>query len=143
MIAAGLRSVLVTDATLSAIIGSRVYPVRVPQDGSAPCIVYTLLSTEYTDGLDDEEQTGPDTERYGLDCWGEGPAGYAQAEQIASRVVTLLRTKRGLLGASGQRCKNVVVEDARDEEVVQDDGDDTHRYLRVVDVAIEFDPSQV
>lgn len=146
MIEVGLYHLLRTTAGVAAIVGTRVYPVRVPQDGAAPCVVFRRDSTEFTDGLGDEEQTGPDTPRFSLECWGEaeGFGGYKQACELADAVVTALRTHRGLMGTgSAVRAKHVVIEDVRDEETSLEDASDYHRYLRTVDVAIEYDPAQV
>lgn len=163
MIEAGLYNLLRSTESIADLVGTRIYPVRVPEEGSAPCIVYSLSNTDYTDGLDDEddddsanaEQTGPDTRRFRLECWGDGKVpttwagddGYKQACTVAAAVETLLRKHKGLMGPTGTtttiRCKFTVVEDVRDEETVIEDASDYHRYLRVVDVAIEYDPLQV
>lgn len=163
MIEAGLYNLLRSAESVAELIGSRIYPVRVPQEGNAPCIVYSVSNTEFTDGIDDEdndtldaeaEQTGPDTARFRLECWGDGNVsttwagddGYKQACRVADAVQRLLRTHKGLMGPVGTtviECKHIVVEDVRDEETQLEDASDYHRYLRVVDVAIEYDPNQV
>jgi hypothetical protein len=146
MIEAGLFHLLRTTEAIAAIVGSRVYPVRVPEDGAPPCIVFRRDSTEFTDGLGDEEQTGPDTPRFTLECWAEaeGFGGYKQACTLADAVVTALRTHRGAMGENSEIVvKNIVIEDVRDEETALDDASDYHRFLRTVDIAIEYDPAQV
>lgn len=156
MIEQGLYNLLRSTEEIAALVGSRIYPVRIPEKGFAPCIVYSLSSTEFTDGLDDEdndtldteaEQTGPDTARFRLECWGDGNEspedGYKQACLVADATQSLLRTHKGLMGPGSIRCKHAVVEDVRDEETLLEDASDYHRYLRVVDVAVEYDPNQV
>lgn len=151
MIEQGLYNLLRTTGAVADIAGTRVYPLRCPQDGAAPCVIYSRTSSEFTDGLDDTgdtaEQTGPDTARFRLECWGEAadPAGgYKVACELADAVLGLWRTHKGLMGTnSALRCKHSWVEDVRDEETALDDDSDYHRYLRVVDIAVEYDPEQV
>lgn len=146
-IEAGLFNLMRTTSAIAEIVENRIYPMRVPEDGEAPCIVYSRPSTEFTDGLDDDEQTGPDTARFRIECWGEAESatgGYEIAVNLADAVLSLWRSHAGLMGTNSTlRCKNSVVEDARDEETQLDDASDYHRYLRVVDIAVEYDPEQV
>lgn len=37
---------LSTDSTITAIVGTRIYPVLAPQDASYPCLVYQRLGSE-------------------------------------------------------------------------------------------------
>ncbi len=148
MIEAGLYNLLRTTAEVAEIVGPRIFPVRVPQDEEAPCIVYALSSTEFGDGLDDDgdtaEQTGPETARFRLECWADSADGYKVACRLAGAVVSLLRTHKGAMGSgSSIKCKHVAIEDVRDEETQLADADDYRRFLRVVDIAIEYDPEQV
>lgn len=52
-----LRDRLINDATLAALVGSRVYPVRLPQAPTLPAVTYQRASTRFvgshggTDGL--------------------------------------------------------------------------------------------
>lgn len=148
MIEAGLLNLLTTTEAIKALVADRIYPGRIPERGRRPCIVYSLSNTEYGDGLDDTgdtaEQTGPDTAHFRIECWGEGPDGYKQAAQVAYAVRDLWRTQKGLLGVNSTlRSKYSWIEDVRDEEFEQTDGMDSKRFLRVVDIAVEYDPAQV
>lgn len=151
MIEAGLYNLLVTTEAVAALVGTHVYPVRLPEKVGRPTrfILFRLDSTEFEQtGLDDEgataEQLGPDTGRYRLECWGDGPDGYKQSCTLAAAVVSLWRTQKGLLGVNtALKTKHSVVEDVRDEEFEQVDAMDSRRFLRVVDIAVEYDPAQV
>lgn len=50
-IRAAVYAALVADAAVAAIVGTRVYPVFLPQTGREPCIVFTVISDVRVRGL--------------------------------------------------------------------------------------------
>jgi hypothetical protein len=76
-----LYSRLTTFAALSALIGARVYPGRLPVGATLPAVTYQRVS-----GRHEYAQTGPAglaRPRFQLDAWATT---YAQADQVAAQV---------------------------------------------------------
>jgi len=90
-IRAGLRSRLLDNAGLSALVGgSRVYSIRLPQNIVAPSIVFASSS-----GQGDHVMSGPSglsRPRVQIDCWSQSP-------DIAARLSRYVKTQ--LDGFSG------------------------------------------
>lgn len=63
-----LRDRLVADATVAALIGTRIYPPgELPQEPRLPALVYQRISM--TDGLAQDGTTGPQRPRIQLDAY--------------------------------------------------------------------------
>lgn len=93
MIGAGLRTLLINDSGVSNLIGSRMYPVRLPQSPTVPAIVYMAITgqrfhnTEGSSGL-----SGP---RIQIDCWA---ATFSETQSLALAVRKVLDGYRGAAG---------------------------------------------
>lgn len=96
-------------AGLSALVSDRIYPLRLPQGGSLPAIVYTRVSGERVNNLDGENIQNP---RYQVDCWAEN---YAGAKAAAAQVE---------LAFAASTLQAVLIAD-------RDDKDDTVKIYRV------------
>lgn len=71
-----LRDFLLADATVSGVIGTRVYPLRLPQKPTLPAVVYSRISgvrVEHLKGVSSASEP-----RYQIDAWAANVAG-AQA----------------------------------------------------------------
>jgi uncharacterized protein DUF3168 len=89
-----LRSFLLADAALAAVVGARIHPVVLPQGESRPSIVLTEIS-----GMGDHHAQGPSglaRNRYQID-------GYAQTADGADSIARLVQARldgfKGMMGA--------------------------------------------
>jgi hypothetical protein len=62
-----LRTYVLADATVSGLIGTRMYPIRLPQNVTLPAITYQRISHEHMHHL--KSGTGTARARMQLDCW--------------------------------------------------------------------------
>lgn len=87
MIETALRSVLLADATVAALVGTRVYTGVMPQRPTLPLI--TLKKVDKLSDLTLEDAVGPNTLRVQVDCWaqdGTGTAGVDNVRALAAAV---------------------------------------------------------
>lgn len=93
MIAPGLFTLLTSDVTISGLIGTRMYPVRAPQNKPFPLVTYTpITGTRFHHSEGGAGLSGP---RIQIDCWGES---YADAKNTADAIRKVLD---GYSGAAG------------------------------------------
>ncbi len=81
MIRNSIRQYLLSKAAVTAIIGSRLYPVVLPQSQDVPAITFSRVSGGHSHNLD--RATGSAIPAFEFDCWA---ATYAQAETLAEVV---------------------------------------------------------
>lgn len=62
-----LLLVLISDPDVSALAGSRVYPMRLPQLGLLPAMTYQLISNNPVSSIDGD--SGLDNVRMQITCW--------------------------------------------------------------------------
>lgn len=101
----GLVERFMADAVVSAIVGTRMYPVQVPQDADRPALAYQRIS-----GPRDYVQTGPSglaQARIQFTC--EGTT-YAEAKSLAAAV----RANLDRPGSIGDTTGNCFVENEID-----------------------------
>jgi hypothetical protein len=63
----GLRAHLIADGTVNGIVGSKIHPNMIPQDGTLPALVYTQISSNR-----ELDIAGPQSfmqVRIQVDCW--------------------------------------------------------------------------
>lgn len=77
-IAALLHARLAADSGVSALVGTRIYPVILPQKPTVPAISYQQISNTEQDGTSTLRET-----RYQVDCWDDG---YAGVESVGDAV---------------------------------------------------------
>jgi len=75
---ARLKTRLTTHAGTAALVGTRVYPMKLPQNSTYPAIVYQRIS-----GAERLGSTKLREARYQLSCWG---ATYASGQALAAQV---------------------------------------------------------
>jgi hypothetical protein len=86
-----LRTFLLADASIAAIVGDRVRPVRLNQGETGTGITYLRVS-----GIGDHVMTGPSRiarPRFQIDCWAEAPGA---ANSLADLVKERLDGYQGL-----------------------------------------------
>ena len=77
-----LYSHLSADAGISALVGTRIYPVQMPQTPTLPAISYGRISNTAQFGTTNVRET-----RYQVDCWA---ASYASVQSVAMAVKAAL-----------------------------------------------------
>lgn len=128
-----LRAFLLADAGIAAVVGTRVYPIKIPQGVNAASIVYTRIS-----GAGDYHMAGPSglaMPRYQLDSW-------APTADAATALANLIKDRiSGFRGVMGTGPIAVTVQGAflLDEREDYDDTPKLHRMSR--DYAIDFEES--
>jgi hypothetical protein len=89
-IEAGLRAVLTGDAGVAALVGGRIYPLRLPAKPIWPAIRYARVSTVLDRTVDGS--LGRKVARFQIDCWDETPDG---ADTLARAVEAALAAFSG------------------------------------------------
>lgn len=92
-----LYSTVTANATVAGLVGSRVYPVRAPQESAAPYVTYRRISDlpYLTHGMESDSGAG----RWQFDCY--APT-YAQAKATAQAVKGALNGQQ-VVAAGGER----------------------------------------
>jgi len=107
-----LHEFLLSDVDIVTMIGDRVYPIKIPQDVSASCIVYTRISD-----VGDYHLAGPSgiaAPRIQIDAW-------APSANRSVTLANLIKTKidgfRGVMGSGDSAVKvlGVFVADLRED----------------------------
>jgi hypothetical protein len=96
MIEQDLFTYLSAQATLTAEVGTRIYPNKMPaHDATYPAITYFKVSGQRETDMDgDSDLKHP---RYQFNCWGRS---YADAKEVAEALRTVLHAKRTTMGES-------------------------------------------
>lgn len=88
---ADLYEHLRTDSGIAAVVGSRIYPVILPQNSTKPAITYQEIT-----GIPQTDLSGDDGDlqeiRLQIDCWAEGARAYTIAAELAELVRVRLQT---------------------------------------------------
>ena len=93
----GLFAHLAADAGVASLVGSRIYPDRLPEAAPLPAITYQRVSTVAEQGVGG--LAGLSSARVQLTAWAEGPGRYAAAKEIAGAVAQSLSGFRGAWGS--------------------------------------------
>lgn len=94
----GLASYLETYAGLVALIGDRVYPTRIPQGATLPCLTYQRISTPRVMTNDDSGATGTLAHpRFQFDAWATTQKA---AKAVTDQVRAALNGKTGSIGTA-------------------------------------------
>lgn len=122
MIEQALFELLTGDGPLAALVGTRVYPLVLPQNPTLPALVYTELRSSALVAADGD--TGMRESRFQVSAWG---ATYPAVKGIKARLVGLLS------GASGGEIERMAVDAMHDEYEVE-----TGWYRQIVEVVIHW-----
>jgi hypothetical protein len=126
-IASDLRTYLLADATLTTLVGTRMYPLKLPQAPTMPAIIYTWISgarVHSTDG-----PSGLSNPRVQFDCWAQT---YLEAEALLEALRKRLDGFQGTAGSSWIQA--VFFETERDGY-----DDDTELYRRSADFFVWYE----
>jgi hypothetical protein len=94
MIESALRTRALSVAAVSALIGTRMYPGKLPQDPTYPAVTYTRISGPRL--YSHQGATGLAEGRFQFDCWA---ASYSAAKSTAAAVRESLEGFRGTVGS--------------------------------------------
>lgn len=124
---ADLRTFVLADATVSGLIGTRMYDVQKPLDAPLPCLTYRrvdALSVHSHDG-----DSGLRMSRWQFDCWATTRAG---AEALA---VALRRKLSGYMGNIGVSTRvSILALSQRDDHVAE-----TGTKRVICDFSVEYE----
>lgn len=90
MIEIDIFSYLRNDPTVAALVGSRIYPLLLPQDYDLPAITYTKISGSRINAK--TGQTGLANPRFQFSCWGKT---YLEAKKVADAVRIAMNQFKG------------------------------------------------
>ena len=107
-IASDLRTFLLADATLGGLIGTRLYPLKLPQDPTVPAMTFQWISGQRAHAADGA--VGLASPRVQFDCWAET---YLEAEAVFEALRKRLDGFRGTAGSS--RVQGAFFETERDD----------------------------
>lgn len=90
-----LRTFLVADPAITALVVGRIYPLKLPQDPTLPAIAYMRVS-----GFRGRVQDGPAgyaRPTFQIDCWADS---YLEAKNVADAVRQRLQAYKGTMGTT-------------------------------------------
>lgn len=93
MIEYTVRAYMLADATISGLIGTRYYPLKMPQVPTLPLIVYTKVSGPRLHDMDGSSIAEP---RFQIDSWADT---YVGAKALANAVRERLDSYTGPVGS--------------------------------------------
>lgn len=83
-------SLLENDAAISALVSDRIYPNAVPETGSVPAIIYTMISDNREKDFDGSNEIIK--QRLQLSVWSKS---YATSKQITKEIIRLFDSYKG------------------------------------------------
>lgn len=133
MITPGLRSLLLAEATITDLVGQRVYVNQADQSAASPYIVISTIDTNPMLALDGTY--GMRSAEIDIDCWA---AGYIDAKTVAKAVLAYLADYKGAAGAVTIDAVQWIDED--DGPQSPTDGKQLGRHLVTLEFVIQFTP---
>jgi hypothetical protein len=130
-VAADARTYLLADASIAAVVGTRIYPSNLPQNATLPAIVYHVISRSHTTWLGGiKASSGPI--RIQWDVWAATRlAADALAELVLDRWRTLAGTCPTTMTAT--RVCDVELQGPLEDAEGPEDGSDEWRYRSMID----------
>lgn len=111
MIEESLRQELLDDATLTGLVGTRVYPGHRPQGSTEPAVTLRLARRTPLDDLNGN--IGIEQSLFQIEAWATD---YATAHQVAAAVIDVLEDFTGTMGSGEtttvEDCQRLVEQDA-------------------------------
>ena len=130
-IAAAIVSILTSDATVSGIVSSRVYPLFVPQNATIPAITYQNIVSPRVHTLGSVDDMVPAL--YQLNCWAETMEG---ARALSEAVRGALNNYSGTVGGVVIQAVHITDEDDMPAMLAGDDV--LERYGKRLDFKVWF-----
>ena len=130
----GLVSLLANEATISAIVGSRIYVSKAPQTASLPHIVITQIGSGENQTLDGT--TGLRFVDFDIDCKDDRSVG---AEALGNAVRVFIDDASGTAGS--QTIEAVLMNNESTDYEPPVDGSDKGVHVVLLDVTIQYVPA--
>jgi len=122
-----IRSALINNTDVSALISTRCYPMFLAQGYTLPAISYQRITAPRP--RETSDATGRVNATFQIDCWAET---YSGATDLAGKVITCLDNHRGTLGTGTAAMDNVgTIENTQER-------DDFDTAVEVYRVILEF-----
>lgn len=93
MVGTNLYTFLSAQASITALVSTRIYPVKLPQGVTFPCLSYQLISEPRDYTLDKVSVPNATVQ---FDCWGKT---YLEANQLGDALVNVLDAYTGVVGS--------------------------------------------
>jgi hypothetical protein len=134
MLESGIQQLVVANAAVAALIGTRFYPVLVPEDAIYPCASYQVISDVPDYRMAD---AGIEVKRLQVDTWsgGTSSATYSAARAVQAAIRAVLELYRGTL-PSGTVVAGIFVANSQDEFE-----QDARSFRTTTDYMVHFYPS--
>ena len=116
-----VQDMLTDDAGVAALVGTRVYPVALPQTPTYPAISYQRISTTPQGG-----STTLRVSRYQINCWATS---YGGVQSLANAVITAAEEHR-------DGSETPVIKQTITANVIDDYDPDVKIYRTMVDVFV-------
>jgi len=134
MIVDGLRTWLIAQPAVAALVGIRVYPNYAPQTAPRP---FVKFKREHEDKLNALDGTGGfgDTASavFDLECIADTPAA---ATALANAIGSAIKNHTGAMG--NVTCEAVIIEDEYDGFIKPTDGSDSGRHVTTLEFTIFY-----
>lgn len=91
----GLFSYISTHATMTALIGARVYPFIIPEGATLPCMTFQRISTSRYPSHDTSGTTNLSRPRFQFDAWATT---YKGSKDITDALRSILNGRKGTTG---------------------------------------------
>lgn len=130
----GLVSLLTGEATISAIVGSRVYISKAPQKAALPHIVITQMGSDELPAIDGTP--GLRFLDFDIDCRCDRSV---EAETLGNAVRVFLDDYTGTAGS--QTIGAVIINDESTEYEAPTDGSDRGVHVTLLDVTVQYSPA--
>ena len=105
-----IYSYLSGHAGLTALTGTRIYPLVMPQNTILPAVTFSKVSGPRVHAM--QKDTSTAYPRFQVSCWGSA---YKQAKEVAAQVRAALQDYKGTMGgAGGVAVGGVFLEDEND-----------------------------
>lgn len=123
---AAIYSILAANASVTALVSTRIYKGIAPQNAAFPCVIYARDSMDYVDGIDQSADLRRSD--YEILCVADT---YQAAEALAKAVRNALNRYGGTIG--GVFVEDIYIDDQRDEH------DDTiNKEIQVLTIRCEY-----
>ncbi|MEW5921568.1 MAG: DUF3168 domain-containing protein [Bacillota bacterium] len=105
-----LYAYLSSHVGLTALVGSRIYPLVMPQGTTLPAVTFSKVSGPRVHAM--QHDAGLAYPRFQVSCWGST---YKQAKEVAAQVRAALQDFKGTMGGpGGAEVSGVFLEDETD-----------------------------
>jgi len=132
-VGASLRSFILTDVSIAAAVGTRIYSDHLPQNATLPAITYQVISEIANENLTSSDEL--DEARVQIDCYGSTRSAANSLQQDVRNLLMAYRGKPGDLYFK-------TITQATGQQYLTDrpeSGTDHHRYITSQDFSVFYE----